>query len=38
METELQGTKGYEKMYVDSVGRVLEVTEQQDRSRAMMST
>lgn len=30
METELQGTKGYEKMYVDSVGRVLEVTEQQD--------
>ena len=25
METELQGTKGYEKMYVDSVGRVLEV-------------
>lgn len=30
METELQGTKGYEKMYVDSVGRVLEVAEQQD--------
>lgn len=30
METELQGIKGYEKMYVDSVGRVLEVTEQQD--------
>lgn len=30
METELQGTKGYEKMYVDSVGRVLEVSEKQD--------
>ena len=30
METELQGTKGYEKMYVDSVGRVLEVAEQKD--------
>lgn len=29
METELQGKKGYEKMYVDSVGRVLEVTEQE---------
>lgn len=30
METELQGTKGYEKMYVDSVGRVIEVSEQKD--------
>lgn len=30
METELQGTKGYEKMYVDSVGRILEVAEQKD--------
>ena len=30
METDLQGTKGYERMYVDSVGRVLEVAEQQD--------
>lgn len=27
MELELQGTKGYETMFVDSVGRVLEVTE-----------
>lgn len=27
MELELQGTKGHETMYVDSVGRVLEVTE-----------
>lgn len=30
METELQGTKGYEEMYVDSVGRVLEVAESKD--------
>ncbi|NBK93284.1 hypothetical protein D5278_15070 [bacterium 1XD21-13] len=30
METELQGTKGYEKMYVDSVGRVLEVVEKKE--------
>lgn len=27
MELELQGTKGYETMYVDSLGKVLEVTE-----------
>ena len=30
MEMELQGTKGYEKMYVDSVGRVLEVVESKE--------
>ncbi len=30
METELQGTKGYERLYVNSVGRVIEVAEQQD--------
>ncbi|MBC5660211.1 penicillin-binding protein [Anaerosacchariphilus sp. NSJ-68] len=30
METELQGTKGYEKMYVDSVGRIIEVAEQKE--------
>ena len=27
MELELQGTKGYEVMYVDSMGKMLEVTE-----------
>ncbi|MCI8417441.1 MAG: hypothetical protein HFI33_08130 [Lachnospiraceae bacterium] len=27
MERELQGTKGYETMYVDSMGKVLEITE-----------
>lgn len=30
MELELQGTKGYEKMYVDSVGRVIEVSDQKE--------
>ncbi len=30
LETELQGTKGYEKMYVDSVGRVLEVVDSKE--------
>lgn len=30
METELQGSKGYERMYVDSVGRVLEVIESKE--------
>ena len=30
METELQGTKGYGEMYVDSVGRVLEVVEKKE--------
>ena len=30
METKLQGLKGYEKMYVDSVGRVLEVVESKE--------
>lgn len=30
MELQLQGSKGYEKMYVDSVGRVLEVIESKD--------
>ena len=30
METELQGTKGYEELYVDSVGRVIEVAESEE--------
>ncbi len=30
MELALQGSKGYEKMYVDSVGRVLEVIESKE--------
>lgn len=30
METELQGSKGYERMYVDSVGRVQEIIESKD--------
>lgn len=30
MEKELQGFKGYEKMYVDSVGRVLQVVESKE--------
>lgn len=30
MELELQGTKGYEELYVDSVGRVVEVAERKD--------
>lgn len=30
MELELQGSKGYEKMYVDSVGRILEVDDSKD--------
>ncbi|MEH2959778.1 penicillin-binding transpeptidase domain-containing protein [Candidatus Merdisoma sp. JLR.KK006] len=30
METSLQGSKGYERMYVDSVGRVLKVVESKD--------
>lgn len=30
LETKLQGTKGYEKMYVDSVGRVLEVVDSKE--------
>lgn len=32
METVLQGTKGYERFYVDSVGRVTEVLESKDAS------
>lgn len=30
METELQGKKGYEELYVDSVGRVIEVAESKE--------
>ncbi len=30
MEMELQGVKGYEEMYVDSVGRVIEVAESKE--------
>ncbi len=30
LETELQGTKGHEEMFVDSVGRVLEMVESED--------
>lgn len=30
METELQGTKGYQELYVDSVGRIIEVAESKE--------
>ncbi len=30
MELELQGTKGYEELYVDSVGRVIEVAQSKE--------
>lgn len=30
MELELQGTKGYEELYVDSVGRVIEVAQSEE--------
>jgi len=30
METDLQGTKGYEELYVDSVGRVIEIAQSKE--------
>lgn len=30
MEDELQGTKGYQKMFVDSTGNILEITEENE--------
>lgn len=32
METQLQGTKGYERVYVDNVGRVIETLERKEPS------
>lgn len=36
MELDLQGEKGYTKMYVDNMGRPREVIEQQDAKAGMM--